>query len=65
VAEVRPARRQLRAPHTLEELLDALADTGEISRASLPKGGWGWRSRGLGLAPGTAQALVDELRADR
>lgn len=65
VAEMRPARRQLRPSDALEDLLDALADAGEISRSSLPKRGWGWRSRGIGLAPGAAQALIDELRADR
>jgi len=65
VAEMRPARRQLHPSDALEDILDALTDAGEISRASLPKRGWGWRSGGIGLAPGTAQALVDELRADR
>jgi antitoxin (DNA-binding transcriptional repressor) of toxin-antitoxin stability system len=65
VAEMRPARRQLCPADALEELLDALSDTGEISRSSLPKRGWGWRSRGIGLTPETVQALLDELRADR
>jgi prevent-host-death family protein len=65
VAEMRPARRQLGPSDALEDVLDALAEAGEISRASLPKGSWGWRSSGLGLAPGTAQALLDDLRANR
>jgi prevent-host-death family protein len=65
VAEVRPARRQLQPSDALEDVLEALAAGGEVTRASLPKRGWGWRSRGLGLAPGTAQALVETLRADR
>jgi antitoxin (DNA-binding transcriptional repressor) of toxin-antitoxin stability system len=65
VAEMRPARRQLRPSEALDDLLDALADAGEISRASLPKRGWGWRSRGMGLALGSVDALLDELRADR
>lgn len=65
VAEMRPARRQLRPSDALEDVLDALAEAGEVSRSSLPKRGWGWRSRGLGLPPGTAQGLLDELRADR
>ena len=46
----------------LEELLEALAASGEITRAAQPKGDWTWRSRGLGLPSGTAQALLDELR---
>ena len=65
VAEMRPARRQLHPSDGLEDVLDSLAAAGEISRASLPKRGWGWRSQGLGLSSGTAQALLDELRADR
>jgi len=65
VAEMRPARRHLRASNQLEDVLDALADAGEITRSSLPKRGWGWQSRGMGLPAGTAQALVDEVRADR
>ncbi len=65
VAELRPARRQTPAAGPLDDVLEALAASGEISRAAQPKGGWSWRSRGLGLPPGTAQALLDELRQDR
>jgi hypothetical protein len=65
VAELRPSHRQTPFPDRLEELLDRLAASGEISRAAQPKGDWTWRSRGLGLAPGTAQGLLDELREDR
>jgi antitoxin (DNA-binding transcriptional repressor) of toxin-antitoxin stability system len=65
VAELRPARRH-GAPHEeLDDVLDALAEAGEVTRPSLPKGGWTWKARGLGLPPGTAQALLDEVRADR
>lgn len=64
VAEMRPARRQLGPSDALEGVLDALADAGEISRASLPKRRWGWRTSGMGLPPGTVQALLDDLRAD-
>ncbi len=64
VAELRPARRK--APgDILEDVLDTLADSGEITRAALPKGNWTWRARGLGLAPGTAQTILDEIRDDR
>ncbi|HSA81413.1 MAG TPA: hypothetical protein VLE23_11375, partial [Geminicoccaceae bacterium] len=49
VAEIRPSRRQTPAFDRLEELLEALAASGEITRAAQPKGDWTWRSRGLGL----------------
>jgi hypothetical protein len=65
VAELRPSRRQTPIADRLEDLLDALAASGEVSRAAQPKGDWTWRSRGLGLPPGTAQNLLDELRQDR
>jgi antitoxin (DNA-binding transcriptional repressor) of toxin-antitoxin stability system len=63
VAELRRARRQVpEAADRFEGTLEALAATGEITRAAQPKGDWTWRSRGLGLPPGTADALLDELR---
>jgi antitoxin (DNA-binding transcriptional repressor) of toxin-antitoxin stability system len=65
VAELRPARRQTPFADRLEELLDGLAASGEISRAGQPKGDWTWRSRGLGLPAGSAQALLEEMREDR
>jgi hypothetical protein len=46
-------------------LLETLAAAGEIIRAAEPKGNWTWRSRGLGLPAGTAQALLDELHEER
>lgn len=65
VAELRPAHRQgIRAEGT-EEVLDALAQAGQIARSSLPKKGWTWRVKGLGLPKGTATAILDELRAER
>jgi prevent-host-death family protein len=66
VAELRQARRQ--APGVsdrFEDTLEALAASGEITRAAQPKGDWTWRSRGLGLPAGTADAVLDELRRDR
>jgi antitoxin (DNA-binding transcriptional repressor) of toxin-antitoxin stability system len=65
VAELRPSHRRTPFTDRLEELLDGLAASGEISRAAQPKGDWTWRSRGLGLSSGTAQSLLDELREDR
>ena len=65
VAELTPPRHRLRPAGSVEEVLDSLADQGEVARAGLPKRGWTWKSRGLGLPAGTAQRLLDDLRADR
>jgi antitoxin (DNA-binding transcriptional repressor) of toxin-antitoxin stability system len=65
VAELRPARRQPGVPDDLDGLLDALADSAEITRAALPKDDWTWQVQGLGLPPGTAQRLLGEVRAER
>jgi antitoxin (DNA-binding transcriptional repressor) of toxin-antitoxin stability system len=65
VAELHPSRRQTPIAEPLEQRLDALAATGEITRAALQKAGWTSRSRGLGLPSGTAQSLLDELRDER
>jgi antitoxin (DNA-binding transcriptional repressor) of toxin-antitoxin stability system len=65
VAELRRAHRQSPgAGDRFEDTLDALAAAGEITRAARPKRGWAWRSRGLGLPAGTAEAVLDELRRD-
>ena len=65
VAELRPARRQAPAGGTFEDILEAMAASGEVTRAAQPKGDWTWRSRGLGLPAGTAQAVLDGLRQER
>jgi prevent-host-death family protein len=65
VAEVRPARRHFGPADNLDDVLDSLAARGELTRPSLPKGTRTWHSRGLGLPAGSAQRLLDELRADR
>jgi hypothetical protein len=62
---MRPARRHLRPADDLEEVLEALAEEGEITRASVPKGSWTWRAKGLGLSPGTAARILDAVRDDR
>ncbi len=64
VAELRPARRQLAAPSEVEEILDELADAGELSRAGLPKKGWRPKTS-KGLPAGTALRVLDELGAER
>jgi prevent-host-death family protein len=65
VAELRPARRQPAADLSVEDRLQALADAGETTRPARPKGDWTWRVKGLGLRPGTAARLLDEIRGDR
>ncbi len=65
VAELRPARRQPGTPDSLDGLLDSLAERGEVTRASLPKRRWTWKAKGLGLAAGSANALLGEIRSDR
>jgi len=65
VAELRPARRQAHRAEDIDEVLESLAAAGEITRASIPKGKWTWKVKGLGLPAGTAQRLLDEIRSDR
>jgi antitoxin (DNA-binding transcriptional repressor) of toxin-antitoxin stability system len=65
VAELRPSRRRTPIADRLEELLDTLAASGEVTRAAQPKGDWVWRSRGLGLPSGATGGLLDELRQER
>jgi antitoxin (DNA-binding transcriptional repressor) of toxin-antitoxin stability system len=65
VAELRPARRQRRSAEDLEEILEGLAEAGEITRPSIPNLGWTWQVKGLGLPAGTAQRILDAVRADQ
>jgi antitoxin (DNA-binding transcriptional repressor) of toxin-antitoxin stability system len=65
VAELRPTSRQLPVPAGSDEVLQGLAERGEVTRAVREKGAWTWRVRGLGLPSGTADALLDDVRADR
>jgi antitoxin (DNA-binding transcriptional repressor) of toxin-antitoxin stability system len=65
VAELRPSHRQPGIRDSLDEIFDSLAERGEVTRASLPKQRWRWRAKGLGLAAGSAKALLDEVRDDR
>lgn len=65
VAQLQPPPPRPSPTADLERRLDELAAKGEITRASLPKGDWTWRARGLGLPTGTATAILDEVRADR
>jgi antitoxin (DNA-binding transcriptional repressor) of toxin-antitoxin stability system len=65
VAELRPTRRQPSTADSLDALLDSLAERGEVTRASLPKRRWTWKAKGLGLATGSASALLGEIRNER
>lgn len=65
VAELRPARGRPPPRHDVEERLDALAESGEVTRAGAPKGEWTWKVPGLGLPRKTVDALLEELRSDR
>jgi antitoxin (DNA-binding transcriptional repressor) of toxin-antitoxin stability system len=65
VAEIRPAHHQVPRGAGLEDALDRLADSGEITRSSETKQGWEWTPRGLGLAAGAAARLLEELREDK
>ena len=64
VAELRPPREPP-PPTESEDTLQSLADEGEITRARQAKGEWRWRTGGMGLEPGTAEAILTDLRADR
>jgi antitoxin (DNA-binding transcriptional repressor) of toxin-antitoxin stability system len=65
VAELRPTRKQPGIGDSLDEILDSLAERGEITRATLPKRRWRWKATGLGLAAGSVRAILDEIRGDR
>ena len=65
IAELRPSRRHALAAESPEAVLEALAESGEVTRASASKEGWCWRPRGLGLSSQQVQAILEDLRADR
>ena len=65
LAEIRPVSGRLRPRADIEDVLEGLAEAGEVRRARTPKSDWTWQPCGLGLPEGTAAALLDELRRDR
>lgn len=67
VAELRPPRPTVSAApdDDLATTLESLAATGEIAPVRMAKRDWVWKPRGAGLPPGTADTLLDDLRADR
>lgn len=65
VAELRPARQHLPAATSEDDVLDALAEAGEVERASMSREGWRWSTKGLGLPQGAAAEILDAVRDDR
>jgi antitoxin (DNA-binding transcriptional repressor) of toxin-antitoxin stability system len=66
VAELRPPLSE--APvqgDELDQAMEALAAAGEVQPARAKKKGWTWSPRGAALPPGTAAAVLDEIRSDR
>ncbi len=64
IAEIRPVSGRLPPRNDLEEVLEGLAESGELQRARTRKGDWAWHTHGLGLEEGSAARLLDELRGD-
>ena len=65
VAQLGPARLRPQEPGSVDEILDRLAQRGQLTRASQAKSGWSWSPRALGLPGDTVDRLLDELRSDR
>jgi prevent-host-death family protein len=64
VAELKPPRMARELPEDVAAALAALAAAGEVTRAAVDKKGWRWAVKGLGLGPGTAAGILDDLRGD-
>jgi antitoxin (DNA-binding transcriptional repressor) of toxin-antitoxin stability system len=65
VAELRPARRQPMRTTSTEDVLEALAESGDVQRASESRRGWRWNPKGLGLPAATSARIIRALREDR
>ena len=64
IAEIRPVSGRLPPRDDIEDVLEGLAQAGEVQRARMPMGDWTWRTGGLGLPEGTASQVLDALRRD-
>ncbi len=64
IAEIRPVSGRLPPRNDLEEVLEGLAESGELQRARTRKSDWAWHTSGLGLEEGSAARLLEELRGD-
>lgn len=65
IAELRPVSPRPVPREGSEDVLQGLAERGEISRAVREKGDWTWHAHGLGLPSSEVDELLDDLRADR
>lgn len=65
VAELRPVLQRRGPSASVEEILDALGERGDITRAAIRKGRWTWKVKGLGLPGGAAAEILDQIRSDR
>lgn len=64
IAEIRPVSGRLPPRDDIEDILEGLAQAGELQRARTPKNDWTWQTCGLGLPEDSATELLDELRRD-
>ena len=64
IAEIRPVSGRLPPRNDIEDILEGLAQAGELQRARTPKGDWTWKPCGLGLSKDTVDELLDDLRDD-
>ena len=64
IAEIRPVSGRLPPRDDIEDILQGLAQAGELHRARTPKSDWTWQTCGLGLPEDSAAELLDELRCD-
>jgi prevent-host-death family protein len=65
IAELRPATGKVPPEEVLDDRLNRLAAAGEVTLSSGPSEGWRWTASGLGLAAGTSEQVLDELRGER
>lgn len=65
VAELRPPAPLRPGRSSPDEILQLLADEGQISRARRRAEGWSWTPAGAGLPRGTAARVLEEMRAER
>lgn len=65
VAELRPPAPPRPGRSGPEELLQLLAEEGQVSRARRSADGWSWSPAGAGLPRGTSARVLEELREER
>lgn len=68
VAELRPAGSSVQptaASKSIAATLNDLVDSGTAAAPTAPLAGWTWAHGGIRFPDGTAQQILDDLRADR